>query len=280
MIRKTNHLKYRIYDFETKKSDYALVVPVVNEGARIIRLLERMIALELPKTVDVIVVDGGSTDGSIDSIRIAHEGVNTILIMESKGALGAQLQCAYDFALNRGYKGTITIDGNNKDNPAGVIKMIEALENGVDFAQGSRFIKDGVHENTPLIRLLAVRLVHAPLLSLASGFRWTDTTQGFRAYSRRLLEDPKLNLFRPEFSDYTLLFHVSQSAPRHGFRCLEIPTERIYPSGQTTPTKIKGVRSLAKVAIALVLVCSGRYSLDKPPRAQWLHPRKPLGHKD
>jgi dolichol-phosphate mannosyltransferase len=265
MSRKTNHLKYSTHEFATKQSDYALIVPVINEGTRLSKLLERMTALQLPKSVDVIVVDGRSTDGSIDKIKLDREGLNSVLIMESVGALGAQLQCAYDFALNRGYRGIVTIDGNNKDNPAGVFKMIDALDNGVDFAQGSRFIQGGVHENTPLLRLFAVRLVHAPLLSLSSGFTWTDTTQGFRAYSRRLLEDPDLNLFRPEFFDYTLLFHVSHSAPRLGFRCAEIPTERIYPKGQTTPTKIKGISALAKVAKSLFLVCSGHYSPVKRP---------------
>jgi dolichol-phosphate mannosyltransferase len=263
MIRKNNHLRYNTHEFAQKQSDYALVVPVINEGARLSKLLERLIALGIPKKLDIIIVDGGSTDGSVDKDRLARLEINSVLIMESLGALGTQLQSAYEFALNRGYKGTVTIDGNNKDNPEGVFRMMEALNHGVDFAQGSRFIKGGVHENTPLLRLFAVRLFHAPLLSLSSGFRWTDTTQGFRAYSRRLLEDPNLHLFRPEFFDYTLLFYVSHSAPRLGFRCAEIPTERIYPRGQTTPTKIKGLNALAKIVKSLLLVCSGHYSLDK-----------------
>ena len=50
--------------------------------------------------------------------------------------------------------------------------------------------------NTPWERYWAVRLIHAPLISLAAGFHYTDTTNGFRAYSRRLLLDSRVAPFR------------------------------------------------------------------------------------
>lgn len=62
--------------------------------------------------------------------------------------------------------------------------------------QASRFIQGGTAENTPKIRDFAIRYIHAPMLSLFSGFKWTDTTQGFRAYSRKVLLDPKVAPFR------------------------------------------------------------------------------------
>ncbi len=63
-------------------------------------------------------------------------------------------------------------------------RIIEALQQGVDFVQASRFVPGGAGENTSQSRDFAIRFIHAPMLSLFSGFRWTDTTQGFRAYSR------------------------------------------------------------------------------------------------
>jgi dolichol-phosphate mannosyltransferase len=219
-----------------------------------------MVALQIPDQFDVIIVDGGSTDRSVALEKLQSRGVNTLLVKQSIGALGTQLQCAYDFALNRSYLGVITIDGNNKDNPDGIFAMRSALEDGVDFAQASRFIRGGKHSNTPLVRLLAVRLIHAPLLSLSSGFHWTDTTQGFRAYSRELLSSQNLKIFRPILCDYRLLFHISQAAPRNGLACIEIPSERAYPVGQVTPTKITGLGGLARVAKALILVVIGTYS--------------------
>lgn len=259
-MRDTSHLRYSTHEFAKEQSKYAVVIPVINEGDRLISLLDRMVALQIPDQFDVVVVDGGSTDGSVAMENLQPRGVNTLLVKQSEGALGTQLQCAYDFVLNRRYLGVITIDGNNKDNPFGIFAMRDALERGVDFAQASRFILGGKHLNTPLSRLLAVRLIHAPLLSLSSGFRWTDTTQGFRGYSRGLIGSHKIKIFRPTLWDYRLLFHVSQAAPRNGLSCIEVPSERVYPVGQVTPTKILGLGGLLGVAKALVLVAIGTYS--------------------
>ena len=258
-MRDTSHLRYSTHEFAQEQSKYAVVIPVINEGDRLISLLDRMVALQIPDQFDVIIVDGGSTDGSVALENLKSRGVNTLLVKQSIGALGTQLQCAYDFALNRSYLGVITIDGNNKDNPAGIFAMRSALEDGVDFAQASRFIRGGKHSNTPLSRFLAVRLIHAPLLSLSSGFPWTDTTQGFRAYSRSLLESQALGIFRREFVDYTLLFFVSHMTPRLGLRCIEIPTERNYPSGPSVPTKIRGLSGAIGVLISLIQVSIGRF---------------------
>lgn len=258
-MRDTSHLRYTTHEFATEKSKYAVVIPVINEGNRILTLLDRMVALDIPSQFDVIVVDGGSTDGSMDLERLKSRGVNSLLNKQSEGALGTQLQCAYDFALKRGYAGAITIDGNNKDNPAGIFLMQAALEDGVDFAQASRFIKGGKHSNTPLSRLLAVRLIHAPLLSLSSGFHWTDTTQGFRGYSRSLLENPALSIFQTALTDYKLLFYISHRAPKLGFQCVEIPTERLYPLSPSVPTKIRGIGALVSLLVSLIKVALGKY---------------------
>ncbi|UUZ47154.1 hypothetical protein LP420_27115 [Massilia sp. B-10] len=55
-----------------------------------------------------------------------------------------------------------------------------------------------------------------------SGFRWTDTTQGFRAYSRKMLSDPRVAPFREVFASYELLAYLSLRVPQLGFRCIEL----------------------------------------------------------
>src|SRR5690606_39964037 len=153
------------------------------------------------------------------------------------------------FALDQGYEGIITIDGNDKDDPEAIPRFIAALDEGVDFVQASRFLPGGIAENTPKSRDFAIRFIHAPCLSMASGFHWTDTTQGFRAYSRRLLIDPRVAPFRDEFSTYELLAYLSYRAPKLGFICRELATTRRYPKGEV-PTKISSVRgSLAILRI-------------------------------
>lgn len=84
---------------------------------------------------------------------------------------------------------------------------------GGGFCSSLRFISGGVAENTPKSRDFAVRFIHAPMLSLFSGFHWTDTTQGYRAYSRKMLLDTKISLFRDVFMTYELLAYLSYRAP-------------------------------------------------------------------
>lgn len=237
---------------------HCVIIPVINEGQRIVSLLARMAALGIAQLADVIIVDGGSTDGSLAQDRLIDMGVRGLLLKTAPGKLSAQLRCAYAFALDEGYEGIVTIDGNDKDDPAAIARFIEALEQGVDFVQASRFVAGGVAENTPKSRDFAIRFIHAPMLSLASGFKWTDTTQGFRGYSRKLLLDPRIAIFRDVFVTYELLAYLSYRAPKLGYRCVELPTVRRYPLGEV-PTKISSVKGNLSVLEVLFRACLGLY---------------------
>jgi dolichol-phosphate mannosyltransferase len=256
--------QWQVPAFETplwsgRRHDYCVVIPVINEGARIGSLLGRMAALAIEDMADILIVDGGSTDGSLAVDALQALGVRGLLVKIAPGKLSAQLRCAYAFALDQGYAGIVTIDGNDKDDPEAIPRFIDALRDGIDFVQASRFIRGGVAENTPKSRDLAIRFIHAPCLSLASGFRWTDTTQGFRAYSRKMLLDPGIAPFREVFMEYELLAYLSCRAPRLGYRCVELPAIRRYPAGEV-PTKISRFRGNLALLKVLIKACLGRYN--------------------
>lgn len=239
--------------------DYCIVIPVINEGERIKNLLDKMLALTLPEVADIIIVDGGSKDGSLELDTLRALKVRGLLVKTGAGKLSAQLRCAYAFVLGQGYRGVVTIDGNDKDDPEAIPRFIDALKQGVDFVQASRFLQGGVAENTPTSRDVAIRFIHAPLLSISSGFKWTDTTQGFRAYSANMLSDPAMSLFRDVFMTYELLAYLSYRAPKLGFRCAELPTIRRYPKGEV-PTKISGFKGNIEVLLVLFKTCLGMYN--------------------
>lgn len=242
-----------------KEHAYCIVIPVINEGGRIGSLLGRMLALSIHEQADIIIVDGGSTDGSLEHAFLKAKGVRGLLRKTGGGKLSSQLRCAYSFALDQGYQGIVSIDGNDKDDPEAIPRFIQELERGVDFVQASRFVSGGIAENTPKVRDLAIRLIHAPMLSLASGFKWTDTTQGFRGYSRSLLLDKRVAPFRDVFRDYELLAYLSYRAPSIGYKCVEIATVRRYPKGEV-PTKISSVRGNYSLMKVLIKACLGKYN--------------------
>lgn len=246
-------------EFGPKAADYCVCVFVLNESGKLQKQLARM-RDHCPGVADVVVADGGSTDGGTDPAVLRHLGVNTLLTKTGPGKLGAQMRMAFAWALARGYKGVVVIDGNGKDGVDAIPAFVAKLEAGYDHVQGSRFIAGGVSENLPLSRWLGVKLLHAPLVSLAARFRYTDSTNGFRGYSRRLLEDPRVAVFRDVFPGYELHYYLAIRAARLGFRVCEIPVARRYPAAGPTPTKITPVRGNLRVLRCLFAACLGRYN--------------------
>lgn len=250
------------------RAPYAIVIPVINEGERLLGQLGEMAALGQMERADVILADGGSTDGSTEPGRLADLGLTALLVKRGPGKLSAQLRMAYAWALEAGYAGIVTIDGNGKDGVETVPEFLAALDRGVDYAQASRFLRGGKGENTPLVRLLAIRLLHAPALSLAAGQWLTDTTQGYRAYSRRYLLHPEVQPFREVFQAYELLAYLTVRASQLGLTVKELPTRRSYPDDGTVPTKISAVSGNLALLRTLWDTVSGRYHPPRPPAGE------------
>ncbi|OSQ34515.1 glycosyltransferase family 2 protein [Thalassospira sp. MCCC 1A01428] len=244
--------------FVPKSHRFALVIPVINEGDRIRGQLVRIQREYLP--IDVIVADGGSTDGSLDEEFMRATNVRAVLTKTGSGKLSAQLRMAYAWCILEGYEGIVTIDGNGKDGVEAIRLFIEKLEGGYDYVQGSRYAKGGLAENTPLERIIGNRLIHAPLLSLAGHHWFTDTTNGFRGYSVRYLLDDRVQPFREVFQKYELLFYLTVRAGQLGYRVCEAPVKRAYPKGEVVPTKISGSGAKTDVFCQTLKAALGHFS--------------------
>ncbi len=244
--------RFECTEYIDKTKDYVVLIPIINEGERLIKELKRAYESNVSKYADIVLCDGDSTDGCSEESRLKRLNVNTLLVKRDNGKQGAQLRMGIWWALQRGYKGVITIDGNNKDSIEDVPRFIEKLEEGYDFVQGSRFIRGGKGINTPLIRTVSVKYIHAPIISLAAHKRFTDTTNAYRAYSARYLTDKRVQPLRDVFMSYELLAYLSVRATQLGMKACEIPVTREYPSIGKTPTKIslfKGNIELLKILI-------------------------------
>jgi dolichol-phosphate mannosyltransferase len=248
-----------------RASRFCVLVTVIDEGSRLAHQLERMRAQM--SAIDVIVCDGGSTDGSTDSDRMRAAGVRTLLITRQRERFSSSLRVGFQYALSEGYDGVITVDGNDKDGVDAIPRFIEKLQAGFDFVQGSRFLPDGAHEHTPWSRYLAIRLLHVPIVRRISRFPYTDTTNGFRAHSARLLRDPRLQLFRPLFDGYELPFYIAIRAPRIGLRVAELPVARRYPPGEV-PTKIPPIHGPIELLAVLARIARNQFDPPLIPQKQ------------
>ena len=248
---------FHAHEITKRSSEYCVCIPVINEGMRLISQLNRIAALELG--VDVLIGDGGSRDGSNDPELLSRHGVRTVLVKTGPGKLSAQMRMLFAYAIEQGYAGMVLIDGNGKDGVEAIPQFLKALSNGFDYVQGSRYLPGGCEENTPLDRKLAGKLIHAPLISLAAGFSYTDTTNGFRAVSSRFLLDPRVKPFRDVFDTYNLHYYLSLKAPRLGYRVTELPVKRVYPADGPTPSKIGGLGGKLVILKLLLSTVMGRY---------------------
>lgn len=68
--------------FAEKQNKYCVLIPIINEGERIKNELSRAFAAGVHTAADIIICDGGSTDGSLDAA--ATLGVNTVLVKKAR----------------------------------------------------------------------------------------------------------------------------------------------------------------------------------------------------
>ena len=93
-------------EYAPKKKNYVVLIPIINEGKRIRKELERAKRSRIPEYADIVICDGGSSDGSTEDGLLKSLQVNTLLVnwaVENK----AQLRMGIWWALKRGYQGII-----------------------------------------------------------------------------------------------------------------------------------------------------------------------------
>lgn len=246
--------KREVVEFHKKRTHYCVCVPIINEGKKITKQLAKM--KKYSGLADIVLFDGGSTDGSTKHSYLRKQGVRALVV--SPSGQSVQLRAGLSWVLEQGYEGVVTIDGNGKDDISAIPKFLKALDAGYGYVQGSRWLKGGHHANTPSDRVWIARLFISPILSIAGGKWHTDTPNAFRAYSREFLLDRRVQPFRKIFKRYEHLWYFTVRANQLGYKTTEIPVTRVYPRGKV-PTKIVGWKRIGDV-VNILKVVGGLYN--------------------
>ena len=246
------------FKVENPRAKYAWITVEKNEGLEFEKQINRMAQLQ-NSDVDIIVVDGGSTDGSVKIDHLKAIGVNTLLISHAKAGFSRDLQIGLIYAMRNGYSGVITVDGNGKDSCERINQFIHALDLGFDYIQGSRFIVGGEHLNTPILRLIGIKLLAAPITHFFSKHKITDPTNGFRGYSRNLLTSKYLSLGTNIYNGYNLVSFIPVVAGKEELLIKEIPVSRNYPSSGIVPTKIISYKQWIQIFLDLFRAGFGKF---------------------
>ena len=150
---------------------------------------------------DILVIDDGSTD---DTAAAARRAGALVASLPFNQGLGAALQTGYLYARRNGYAYCAHLDSDGQHRPEDLERLLSAVRRGADMALGSRYhtpsAEDlaGAYEAT-LLRRLGIRLFRA-LLTFVTRHRFTDTTSGFRAANRRVI-DLFASYYAPDYAE-------------------------------------------------------------------------------
>ena len=159
----------------------SVVVPALNEAANL-----REVLPTLPDVHEVILVDGGSVDGTIEAARSTLPGIVTLTqIRRGKGnALAA------GFARVTGDV-VVMFDADGSADATEIPKFVEALVEGADFAKGSRFRPGGGSADITRVRRAGNQFLHT-WMNLSFKTRFSDLCYGYNAFWADLI--PLLDL--------------------------------------------------------------------------------------
>jgi len=209
----------------TQHDSVVALLATYNERENILGLIEQL--LGLPLDLSVLVVDDRSPDGTAEAVKEHHGRNARVLLLEREKKLGygTAMVAGFRRALEKGFQTIVTLDADFSHDPESVPALVEALGQAA-LAIGSRY-KDGVRVlNWPprrlVLSLFANRYVRALL-----GLPTRDSTSGFRAYDRRVLEAIDFDSLHSH--GYAFLVEVLYRAVLCGFPVVEVPivfTER------------------------------------------------------
>ncbi len=187
-----------------------IIIPAYNEESTI-----RKIVLQCREYGVVLVID----DGSIDRTRREASGAGATVIthFRNKG-YGQALQTGYRYALENGYNALVQLDADGQHDPKYIPEMVKAMQ-GADVVLGSRFIDQPGYE-IPLARRVGMALF-SYLASRLCGYKFTDTTTGYRAMNRDALRFCVSDKYPRDYPDANALVMMHKA----GLRLREIPVK-------------------------------------------------------
>lgn len=188
-----------------------VVIPAYNEHKSVGEVIRR-VPRDVCDEVKIVVIDDGSTDETAEVARSA--GAHVIRHHRRLG-ITACLKTGISFASSVNADIIVTIDADGQYLPKEISKLIQPLRMGeADLVLGSRFI--GHIEKMSWVKRFGNR-VFTWLMRRLTGFPFTDTQTGFRAFTRDFSESIVLR------ARYTYTQEMLINAVERGFRIKEVP---------------------------------------------------------
>ncbi len=237
----------------------SVIIPTYNEIENIASIIEATFALDYG--FDILVVDDNSQDGTAAVVKGMMLSSDRLHIIEREGklGLGTAYITGFKWALEHGYDLVFEMDADFSHNPADLVRLSKACEEGAHLAIGSRYVCGVNVVNWPMKRVL-MSYFASVYVRKVTRVRIKDFTAGFVCFSKELLSS--MDLDSVKMKGYGFQIEMKYTAHRLGFKLKEIPiifTDRTLGTSKMSSSifgeafwgvlklpfrKIKGVRKV------------------------------------
>jgi dolichol-phosphate mannosyltransferase len=236
-------------------ADVVVLLPAYNEEPAIGPLLERIGEALRGRSYQIVVVDDGSTDRTVEEARRFLERLPlTIVPRPRNGGLGAALATGIEHVRRQGHGGVLfTMDADNTQDPALMPRMLDELEAGADVVVASRFVPGAGAVGVPFYRRVLSGGASV-LFGVAIGARGVrDYTCGYRCYRMALIERIA-GRFRPliRARGFAVMTELLAKAAAENARCVEVPLVLRYDM-KPGRSKLRLLPTLVEYARVLLL---------------------------
>jgi hypothetical protein len=163
----------------------SVIVPTRNE-ARNLEVVLPAVAAVRPAVHEVLVVDGNSVDGTVETaVRVLPD---VRVVMQTRKGKGNAMACGFAAATG---DVLVMFDADGSADPQEIPAFVQALVDGADFAKGSRFVRGGGSDDITALRKTGNYGLNG-VANRLFGTRYTDLCYGYNAFWADIL--PLLDL--------------------------------------------------------------------------------------
>jgi glycosyltransferase involved in cell wall biosynthesis len=188
------------------------IIPTLNEADNLRWLLPRLTAVD-----EVVIVDGESTDGTVEITRLLRP--DAVIIVEPPTGKGTAMRTGMAAATS---EVIIMLDADGSMDPAEFDGFLALICRGFEFVKGSRYNCGGGSDDLTWLRDKG-NLWLTRTANLMYGQKWTDLCYGYVAMRRSVVE--RLCL---ESTGFEIETEICINAVRAGLKVAEVASHESH----------------------------------------------------